>query len=74
MTTLSPENASALEAEMEALLDRYGMGNVLGALATVASGKAEHIASAWQDAKLAKRWERFAARLDRASYDVTGIL
>lgn len=50
---------------LETLVDRAGLRNVLYALSLIASHKAEHIRSAWQDEALAKLWEHDARILDK---------
>lgn len=49
---LTPDEAKALEA----LIDSAGINSVLMSLSEICGEKAEHIAHAWQDAHLAKRW------------------
>jgi hypothetical protein len=41
---------------LENLIDRYGIDQVLEMISEICGEKAEHIATAWQDAHLAKRW------------------
>lgn len=43
-------------ATIEALIDSAGINSVLMALSEICGAKSEHIAHAWQDAHLAKRW------------------
>ena len=55
---------------LEALIDAYGLPAVLDALGTVCAAKAEHIAVNWQDATLAKTWERDATLLHKLAETV----
>jgi hypothetical protein len=52
-------------ADLESLIDRYGLNGVVMALAAICNEKAEHVQSTWQDKALAKAWETNASRLDR---------
>ena len=42
--------------DLEALIDSRGIDQVLMAISEICGDKAEHIATNWQDAVLAKRW------------------
>ena len=42
--------------KLEALIDHYGIAQLLIAISEICGEKAEHIAVNWQDTKLAKRW------------------
>jgi hypothetical protein len=57
------ENSPAM-LELEAMVDRVGIRNVLYALAKICDGKAEHVASMWQDVATAQVWNRWAWRLE----------
>jgi hypothetical protein len=48
--------STALERELEAIIDSRGIHAVLVAIGRVCANKSEHIAVNWQDASLAKRW------------------
>lgn len=50
--------------QLEDMVDQFSLQDVLSALAAVCYAKQEHIASAWQDAGLAKVWERAAKQID----------
>lgn len=50
---------------LEGFIDRHGLNNVLAAAALIAHLKAEHIASNWQDATLAKSWSKDAAAIEK---------
>lgn len=52
---------------LEGMVDQYGLANVLRMLGQIAGEKAEHIATNWQDASLAKKWDRAARLLDTAA-------
>ena len=45
---------------LESYVDAYGMVGVLTALSEIAGEKAEHVATNWQDTKLADRWSSIA--------------
>lgn len=42
--------------DLEKLVDSCGLSSVLMALSEICGAKAEHIATNWQDAQLAKDW------------------
>ncbi len=56
-----------LVGALEGISDGVGFASVLDALATLASEKAEHLASNWQDRAAAKAWERVARLTATAS-------
>lgn len=60
-----PQNRN-IKPELEEFVDRYGIARVTLALSAIALEKADHIATNWQDYRLAKEWERAALILDRA--------
>lgn len=53
--------------DLEVLVDGSKMSDVLRALVTIARGKAEHVRTNWQDASLAKEWERTATRIEQCA-------
>ncbi len=53
-----------LERALEALVDTHGLGRVVESLRDICNGKAEHVASNWQDGALATAWERNAGKLN----------
>ena len=57
------ENSPAM-LELEGMVDRVGIRNVLYALARICGGKAEHTASMWQDTSTAQVWDKWAWRLE----------
>lgn len=52
-------------SDLEDLVDRVGMPEIIGSLAEIAWAKEEHVASAWQDKQLARDWSRVAKALDK---------
>jgi hypothetical protein len=73
--TLSPNrdlNQSELDA-LEASIDAAGIETVLQGLSEICGAKAEHIAQAWQDTILAKRWATLEGALGVASTKATGL-
>ncbi len=59
------------EMELEALVDRHGLSAVLNELANICAAKAEHIATNWQDASLAKAWDKDSRTVAAAEAKVT---
>jgi hypothetical protein len=55
-----------IDADLEELIDRAGLGHILAALTTICHGKADHVRSNWQDHALARAWDRAAAAIDHA--------
>lgn len=51
--------------DLENLIDRRGIGNVLGQITDICHAKAEHVDHAWQDRPLAMAWERLAHAIDK---------
>jgi len=68
MSKLIGVNDVMLAETLESLIDAKGMQTVLETLAQIASEKADHIATNWQDLNLAKEWDRLAARLVNDGY------
>jgi hypothetical protein len=54
-------------SDLEQLIDRYGLPNVVQALADVCFEKAAHIVESYSDKPLAEAWERDGERLARLS-------
>jgi len=48
---------------IEALMDACQVGGMLDLMAEVASAKADHVRSNWQDEKTAKVWDKIATKL-----------
>lgn len=67
---LSQAEADALES----LIDHKGLSSVLETLAAICYLKAGHVEENWQDANLARRWERAGKKLDKAARDVQGLI
>jgi hypothetical protein len=53
--------------DLEALIDGNELREVVLALVTIASGKAEHLRTNWQDSGAAKDWERAACLLEKVA-------
>jgi hypothetical protein len=72
--TLSPSRdlgQAELDA-LEALVDAAGIEAVVQGLSEICGAKAEHIASAWQDTLLAKRWATLEGALGVTSTKARG--
>ena len=52
---------------LEALIDAHGLSLVMAELAEICHGKAEHLATNWQDTRTAKLWSRDAERIATVS-------
>lgn len=52
---------------LEKMVDRNTLAAVLDTLAEIAGLKAQHIAENWQDATLARAWERAASRIAKVT-------
>ena len=48
---------------LEEIMDWTGVSVLMGMLADIANGKADHLQSNWQDYAGARRWQRLANRL-----------
>lgn len=59
--------------ELECLIDACGLQAVTEALSEITGLKAEHIATNWQDATLAKRWATAEGALGVASTKMQGL-
>jgi hypothetical protein len=51
--------------DIEDLVDRYGIEEVLRMLAFVCSAKAEHLAANWRDESRGDTWQRIGRALGR---------
>lgn len=67
--TIASSGELALQAALEGMIDRGGLGAVLEAIAAVCDEKAEHIRHGWQDQELARSWSKAATRVARAARD-----
>jgi hypothetical protein len=59
--------SQAAEVELENLVDKVGVDNVLSCLSTVCMIKAGHLASEWQDLKAGSQWEAASKVIERLS-------
>jgi hypothetical protein len=59
--------------DLETLIDRRGVEQVLQQISEICGAKAEHIASNWQDAGLARRWATVEGAVGIASTKATGL-
>ncbi len=66
ITTLATEIKYSRD-HLEAFLDAVGLSMILSDLADIASEKADHVRTNWQDEPLAKTWDRASTLLDRAA-------
>jgi hypothetical protein len=55
-TSLARDLHNSEKVDLEMLIDKVGIESVLMALSEICGEKADHIATTWQDATLAKRW------------------
>jgi hypothetical protein len=58
---------------LEAMVDAAGIEAVVQGLSEICGLKADHIAHAWQDTILAKRWATMEGALGVASTKATGL-
>lgn len=66
---------SQAEADvLEGLIDHKSLGSVLETLAAICYLKATHAEEDWQDAALARRWDRAGKKLDKTAGDVRGLV
>jgi hypothetical protein len=54
--------------QLEAMVDRAGLGNVLYALEHICYAKADHVQANWQDPTTANRWERLGNAMHKAAH------
>ncbi len=55
------------QEQLEAVIDRASISYMLATMAQIAFAKSDHAASNWQDANLAKRWDKLGVALDALS-------
>lgn len=58
------------EEQLEAIIDKASIHFTLCAIAQVCYGKSDHVATNWQDAKLAKQWDKLGEALDELAESV----
>ena len=59
--------------DLEGLIDRRGIEQVLQQISEICGWKAEHVATNWQDTSLAKRWLTVEGAVGCASTKATGL-
>jgi hypothetical protein len=59
------EEGSEALLQLEAMVDKVGVRDVLYALAHISHVKSDHIRENWQDATLAFRWEKQGCAINR---------
>lgn len=62
-----PEND---RTELELMVDRYSISEVLDALSVIALDKSEHVLSYWQDKYIAGKWSTIAKRIEKLSVNL----
>ena len=62
-----------MNEELELLVDKNGLSKVLFALSEICHRKAEHIATHWQDASLAKEWNKDGSAIERLAVKIRTI-
>jgi len=62
-TAIIPHLSADEETFLEGLVDKHGLATVVDGLACICSGKADHIASNWQDRALSRAWDKAAVHL-----------
>jgi hypothetical protein len=67
-------DSTNLKTELETLVDKTSVVDVLRALADVCYAKSEHIRTNWQDDILAKLWERSANQIQAFSTKIHFVL
>lgn len=60
--------AMTLGEDLERLIDRDGIENVLTAIGMICYDKSDHILSNWQDSATARWWYRIAQHLSAIRY------
>lgn len=70
--TLYTNSAERIEAanQLEALVDKFSLSDVLLMLSDIAAEKAEHIRSNWQDSTTARNWDKAADVVAKAHHSV----
>lgn len=63
---MEPEVTRPDRDALEAMIDKFSLANVVGALALVCLDKAEHLRGNWQDETSAKSWDRASRILETA--------
>lgn len=56
-----------LAEELEPLVDRHGMADLLESLAVLSALKQDHVATNWGDRELARSWKRVALKIEQAA-------
>lgn len=64
MRQLKPMNPTNRD-DLERIVDRYSVAQVVQALCDICHEKADHLATNWQDHAAAARWQDKARKLDR---------
>ncbi len=65
--SLTMTNYEETTDKLEQIIDRIGIEKTLEILSEIASAKAEHVATTWQDWKLSHAWERASRALAKYS-------
>lgn len=55
---------SEMMENLEAMIDEFGLTDVLATLTLITSEKADHIRHTWQDKVTAKPWDRVSRSID----------
>lgn len=58
-------NRNAAKDQLEAMIDKSSLNDVLDMLAEICHAKADHLRSNWQDEPAAKDWDRAGNRINK---------
>jgi hypothetical protein len=61
-------------SDLEKLIDAYGLSDVIHCLERICDAKAEHVATNWQDTRLAKAWAGNAHELEKMRYKIHPVV
>lgn len=59
----------AAALQLEQMIDRHGLANVLEQIADICGAKAEHLRTNWQDTNAARYWDKAARAVLRCAGD-----
>ncbi len=69
MQFITKEQTDALEA----MIDRYGLEQILNTVAGICAEKADHIRGNWQDCDLAAQWDKLGTLVSLTADSATDL-
>lgn len=69
-----PELTKGQRDDLERLIDRHGLGNLLKGIAHICADKSEHVLTAWQDRQTSRAWDKAEIKIYNLSESLSDLV